>query len=83
MSTAGAVVTFGVVWWLFFFMALPVGVRPDDEPVPGSERGAPARPRLLIKALVATALAVLATWGVAWLLDSGLIQIRPPAPSAG
>ena len=23
MSAAGAIVTFSVVWWLFFFMALP------------------------------------------------------------
>jgi len=80
MSTAGAVVTYVVSWWLFFFMALPFGVRQDEEPVPGSERGAPTRPRLLPKVLAATALAALATWGLAWLIDSGLVQLRPVAP---
>lgn len=80
MSVAGAVVTFGVVWWLIFLMALPIGINPDDAPVPGSERGAPARPRLLAKALATTVLAVLATWGMALLIDSGLIQLRPTLP---
>ena len=79
MSTAGAVVTYVVSWWLFFFMALPFGVRRDDAPVPGSERGAPGRPRLVPKVLAATALAAVATLGIAWLIDSGLIQIRPVA----
>lgn len=80
MSTAGAVVTFVCTWWLFFFMALPFGVRQDEEPVPGSERGAPNRPRFLPKILAATVLAGLATWGTAWVIDSGLIQLRPAAP---
>jgi predicted secreted protein len=80
MSYAGAVVTYVVSWWLFFFMALPFGVRADDAPVPGSERGAPGRPRLLPKVLAATTLAAVATFGVAWLIDSGLIQVRPSAP---
>ena len=80
MSTAGAVVTYVVSWWLFFFMALPFGVRQDDAPVPGSERGAPGRPRLVPKVLAATVLAAVATLGVAWLIDSGLIQVRPVAP---
>lgn len=79
MSYAGAAVTYIVSWWLFFFMALPFGVRQDDAPVPGSERGAPGRPRLIPKVLAATALAAVATLGLAWLIDSGLIQLRPSA----
>jgi predicted secreted protein len=77
MSTAGAIVTFSVVWWLFFFMALPFGAAPDDKPQPGTVESAPARPRLLLKAAAATVLAALATWGIAWLIGSGLIDLRP------
>ena len=77
MSTAGALVTFSVTWWLIFFMALPFGISPDDAPVPGSDAGAPARPRLWLKALITTVLAILATLGIAWLINSGLIDLRP------
>ena len=77
MTAAGAVVTFVVVWWLIFFMALPFGAEPDENPQPGNVESAPARPRLLLKALVTTVLAALATWGVAWLIGSGWIDIRP------
>lgn len=70
-------ITFILAWWLAFFMALPFGARPDDAPVPGSVESAPARPRLWIKAGVAVVLAALVTWGVDWLVQSGLVQLRP------
>lgn len=77
MSTVGAIVTFTVVWWLFFFMALPFGAAPEEHPEPGHVESAPARPRLLLKALVTTVLAALATWGIAWVIDSGWVELRP------
>lgn len=79
MNLTATLATFGIVWWLVFFMALPFGVRADEEPVPGADRGAPAKPHLLAKVLATTVLAALATWGIAWALDSGLVQFRPPA----
>ena len=81
MSLTAALATFGVVWWLVFFMALPFGVRHDEEPVPGADRGAPAQPHLLLKVLATTVVAALATWGIAWALGSGLVDFRP-APGA-
>ena len=81
MNWVGALVTFSVTWWLFFFMALPIGVRPQEDPEPGTEPGAPENPRLWPKALAATVLAALTTWGLAELIDSGLIQIRPETPA--
>ena len=81
MTPVGAIVTFVVVWWLIFFMALPFGVQPDENPQPGNVESAPARPHLLIKALVTTVLAALATWGIAWLIGSGLIDLRPQGPA--
>ena len=77
MSLAGAIVTFILVWWLFFFMVLPIGVTPDEHPQAGTVESAPARPRLLLKAGITTVLAALATWGIAWFLDSGWVGLRP------
>ncbi len=77
MSTFGAIVTFSVVWWLVFMMALPFGARPEEHPGLGHVESAPARPRLLLKAAVTTVLAALLTWAVAWVIGSGLIELRP------
>lgn len=61
MSALGLVVVFSIVWWLLFFMLLPVGVEPARDRVPGQDPGAPARPLLLRKVLLATAAAALVT----------------------
>lgn len=81
MNVYQAIITFVITWWLFFFMALPFGADPEEAPQKGNVESAPAKPRLLIKALAATLLAALATWGVAEIIDSGWITFRPPAPA--
>ncbi len=80
MSTTGLAVTFVVVWWLIFFTTLPFGVEAQHDPVPGTEPGAPARPRLWIKALVTTVLAALVTWGIDWFVSQGFVTLRPATP---
>ena len=81
MNVAGAVVTYVVTWWLIFFMALPFGAAPAEHPQAGTVESAPAKPRLWLKALIATVLAAATTWGIAWVIQSGLIELRPgPTP---
>ena len=58
-------------------MALPFGVAPEEHPQPGNIESAPARPRLLLKVAVTTVLAALVTWGIAWFIDSGIVDLRP------
>ena len=57
MAPVSAVTVFIVIWWMVFFAVLPWGVRRDDSPQIGNDPGAPARPRLLRKALLTTAIA--------------------------
>ena len=61
MSALGLVVVFSIVWWLLFFMLLPVGIEPSRERVPGQDPGAPARPLLVRKVLLATVVAAVVT----------------------
>lgn len=70
-------VVFVIVWWLVLFMVLPFGASPPDEPEPGMAPSAPARPRMGLKILVTTAIAALLTALILWLIQSGLIQLRP------
>jgi predicted secreted protein len=78
VTTLGAVVTYICVWWLIFFMALPWGAAPPEQPEPGHATSAPERPRLLLKVAVTTVLAGIVTYGLALVFDSGLIELRPP-----
>ena len=57
--TLGTAVYF-VIWWVMLFAVLPFGVQSQHELhsiVPGSEPGAPARPRLLLKVAANTLVA--------------------------
>lgn len=77
--TAGIV--FVMVWWLVLFMVLPFGAAPPEEIEPGTAPSAPARPRLVLKFLITTLIAIVATALILWLIDSGLVQLRPVNPS--
>lgn len=53
-----------ILWWLCFFVMLPIGVQNLEEAgemAPGLDQGAPARPNLAKKALWAAGLAT-ALW---------------------
>ncbi len=57
---------FVVVWFLAFFCLLPIGLSGET-----NEHGAPQSPRLLLKAGIATAIAVV-LWGIFY----GLVLAR-------
>ena len=77
MDWLGAAVVFAIVWWLILFMVLPFGAAPPDQVEPGMATSAPAKPRMAVKLAVTTVLAALATGLILWLMNSGLIQLRP------
>lgn len=62
MSWFTGILLYVLIWWVVLFMVLPWGAKPPDEPEPGHEPGAPARPMLLRKVAATTLLAA-----VVWL----------------
>jgi predicted secreted protein len=77
MDCFSAGIVFVMVWWLVLFMVLPFGAAPPDEIEPGTAPSAPARPRLALKFLLTTLVALVATALILWLINSGLISLRP------
>jgi predicted secreted protein len=74
MGIAGSLVTIVLLWWLAFFMLLPVGVKSqieEGEVEPGTVASAPTRPLLLYKALGALAIAI-----TLWLTVFAIIEFR-------
>ncbi len=81
MGLVSGIVVYILIWWVVLFAVLPWGNRSDDESaVPGAMRGAPAQPRMALKALVTTGVAAV-LWLVAYvLIESGWISFRAMAP---
>ena len=78
MSWLSGIVVFVIVWWLVFFMTLPVGVRRAGEVERGNDPGAPERARLGLKAAVTTVIAGALTLLVLLLVDSDWLAFRRP-----
>lgn len=56
MDPVGFIVIFICLWWILYFMALPIGRKSDFEV---NSVGAPDKPRLGLKALWVTAITTL------------------------
>jgi predicted secreted protein len=77
MTWFGTAAIFAIVWWLVLFMVLPFGAAPPEKVEPGMATSAPAKPRLAVKMGITTVVAAVVTALIVWLIDSGLIHLRP------
>jgi len=61
MGWISGIVVYILIWWLVFFMSLPVGVTAqhehEDGAVPGTPESAPVQPRIWWKALASALVA--------------------------
>lgn len=80
MSIASILVVFILSWWFCFFLALPFGARPRENPETGHAASAPARPRIALKALIASIGAVVMTVAIWRIIDADLISFRDTPP---
>ena len=69
-------VVFTITWWMVFFITLPFGVTAPENPQVGHDAGAPDNSRLVIKALITTAIAGALTGGLVAAVEYGLIDFR-------
>jgi predicted secreted protein len=76
MNWVTGIATYVVLWWIVLFSVLPWGVRPNKEAGKGFDAGAPANPRLLMKALATSAISA-ALWLVLYaVIESGIISFQ-------
>ena len=80
MTWTSGIVGYVMTWWLVFFMALPIGVKPPHEEGEkaeiGHEAGAPVRPHLFKKVLAATLISGLITGLIYWVIVSDIASFR-------
>jgi predicted secreted protein len=82
LDAFGTLLVFVIVWWLVLFMVLPFGAAPPERVEPGHADSAPAKPRIALKMLVTTVIAVVLTAAIWWIAASGWISLRPVAAGA-
>ena len=75
MNPVSGTVVFIVIWWVVFFMVLPIGIRRAEDIEAGSDPGAPANPRLWLRAGVTTAVSTLIFLIVLWAVNVGLVDV--------
>jgi predicted secreted protein len=77
MGWLAGIFVYALLWWLVLFAVLPWGVRREETPEAGHDPGAPANPNLWWKLLATTIVAGIVWVGVYYVIDSGLIPLRP------
>jgi predicted secreted protein len=77
MNWFTGVVLFVIIWWTALFAVLPAGTKPIPQADATSGwRGAPERPRMLMKVIVTTIIASLLWAGVYALVRSDYLSFR-------
>lgn len=78
MGIASGIVLYLVIWFLTFFVALPIRLRTqgdEGEVVPGTHESAPQVHHLKRKAAITTVIAAVLWAGIAWVIVSGWITM--------
>jgi len=79
MSLFLGIAIYVILWWLAFFVMLPIGAQSlheaDEQSAPGVERGAPKSHRVRQKALWAAGIAAVVWLGVAWAVSVDLFGL--------
>ncbi len=94
MSITSAIVLFAVIWFMVFFVVLPLRMRTQGDVgdiVEGTPAGAPVDPQLKRKAWITTIWAIVLWIVIGGTIISGAITVRDidmfgrmgPAPDAG
>ncbi|WP_420341752.1 DUF1467 family protein [Paenirhodobacter sp.] len=79
MNLTGGIVLFAVIWFMVFFVVLPIRFRSQEEAgsvVPGTPASAPDDPRLGRKAWITTLVAVPLWAAIAAVILSGAVSIQ-------
>jgi predicted secreted protein len=77
MNWFTGLVLFVIIWWTALFAVLPIGTRPVARADASSGwRGAPERPRMLMKIIITTIVSCLLWVGAYWLISSDYISFR-------
>ena len=80
MSATSSFAIYIIIWWLVLFMVLPIGAGRKIEAndvAEGQDSGAPAKPMMLTKVLLTTAISMVLFAGFYFAYVGGYLSLRP------
>ena len=81
MSVAAGIVVYILLWWCIFFMALPIGVKRNNNVELGHDTGAPTKAYLWTKVIATTLIALILWFGVNAVITAELFSFREMSKS--
>ncbi|AIL12770.1 hypothetical protein IM40_03315 [Candidatus Paracaedimonas acanthamoebae] len=75
MSFISLIIVFTLFWWLAFFSLLPLGLKKENNPLKGHDRGAPSNHDLSMKSLITTVIAFILSAFVYWIAENNWISL--------
>ncbi|MBN9343220.1 MAG: hypothetical protein BGO76_03760 [Caedibacter sp. 38-128] len=75
MSFISLIIVFTLFWWLIFFSLLPLGLKKENNPPKGHDRGAPASHGLGMKSLITTLIAFILSAFAYWIAENNWISL--------
>jgi predicted secreted protein len=70
MSLFEYFIIYVVIWWILFFISLPLGVRKSENLLPGQDSGAPEKTYLWKKFIIVSILTLIFTYIVSLVLQN-------------
>jgi predicted secreted protein len=64
-----------VIWWISFFISLPMGVKKSNSIVPGQDSGAPEKTYLWKKIFIVSIITLIFTYLTVLIIESNIITL--------
>ena len=80
MGVTGSIIVYVMIWWIIFFLVLPIGIQSNKEiykeKIGGNDPGAPKNPRIVQKFLLTTLITSIIFAVIYYLVKIDLLNLR-------
>ena len=80
MGITGSIIVYVLIWWIFFFSVLPVGIQSNKEKfkerIRAIDPGAPNNPKIAKKFLITTIITSIIFIVIYYLVEFNLLNLR-------
>ena len=77
MSITGSLIIFVLIWWIIFFLLLPIDVdRKHKEMIEGVDKGSPENPKIIKKIIYTTIITSIIFIGIFMLVKYDYLNLR-------
>ena len=80
MGITGSIIIYVIIWWIIFFLVLPVGIQSNkekfQEKIEGIDPGAPKNPKIAKKFLITTIITSIFFIVIYYLVELDLLNLR-------